>query len=67
MTNPTFAGTMTERHMDVGRNKILNRAVTDLDKIINQHDPEVDTNVYNGVWDRLDKMAMEIETHAATK
>ena len=56
---------MVERHTDTGRNKILNRAMTDLDNIINGHDPEIDTSINNSVWDRLDKMAMEIEARAA--
>lgn len=56
-----------ERHSDPKRNSILNRALTDLDRIINEHDPEVDTSINNGVWDRLDKMALEIEAHAAAK
>ena len=52
-----------ERYKDLERNKILNRALTDLDKIINQHAPGIDTSINNGVWDRLDKMALEIEAH----
>ena len=53
------------RHKDTARNAILNRALMDLDDIINGHDPEIDTSINNGVWDRLDKMALEIEEHAA--
>ena len=51
------------RHEDTKRNLILNRALSDLDRIINGHDPEVDTSINNGVWDRLDRMALEIEAH----
>lgn len=42
------------------RNKIINRCHTDLEKIINGHDPEVG-NLNNDIWDRLDRMAVEIE------
>lgn len=54
-----------ERHKDAERNLILNRTLSDLDDIINGHDPEIDTSINNGVWDRLDKMALEIEARAA--
>ena len=54
-----------ERHKDTERNLILNRTLSDLDDIINGHDPEIDTSINNGVWDRLDKMALEIEARAA--
>lgn len=53
-----------ERHKDTERNLILNRTLSDLDDIINGHDPEIDTSINNGVWDRLDKMALEIEARA---
>lgn len=49
------------RHSDTDRNVILNRALMDLDRIINGHDPENDTSLNNLVWDRLDQMAVEIE------
>ena len=51
-----------DRYKNKARNVILNHALKDLDDIINGHDPEVDTSINNGVWDRLEKMAMEIET-----
>lgn len=54
--------TDAERHADTERNRILNSALTDLDGIINGHDPEADTSINNMVWNRLDKMAVEIET-----
>lgn len=54
-----------ERHADTDRNRILNIAMSDLDRIINDHDPEVDTSINNMVWDRLDRMAVEIESRAA--
>lgn len=53
--------TAPERHANKSRNLILNKTLTDLDDIINGHDPEIDTSINNGVWDRLDKMAIEIE------
>lgn len=56
-----------ERHADTARNVILNRALMDLDRIINGHDPENDTSLNNLVWDRLDKMAVEIEARAAAQ
>tara|TARA_R110000737_G_C14556601_1_gene481540 strand:- start:166 stop:420 length:255 start_codon:yes stop_codon:yes gene_type:complete len=37
----------------------------DLDVIINFHDPEVSI-LKSDVWDRLDKMALEIETSSPT-
>lgn len=52
-----------ERHKDRKRNLILNRTVPDLDEIVNQHDPEVHVPINDGIWDRLDKMALEIEAH----
>jgi hypothetical protein len=56
--------TAPERHTDTARNKILNSALSDLDQIINGHDPETDTSINNIVWDRLDKLALEIEAKA---
>jgi hypothetical protein len=44
---------------------ILNKTLKDLDVVINDHDPEIDTSINNGVWDRLDKMAMEVEALSA--
>ena len=54
---------MTEpmRHRNGARNVIITRATIDLDKIINSHDPEIDVPIRDGVWDRLDEMAVEIE------
>lgn len=49
------------RHNDTDRNLILNRALTDIERIATGHDPEVDVPINQGVWDRLDKMAQEIE------
>lgn len=43
------------------RNIIINRCVDDLDVIINLHDSEIDPPIADGVWDRLDGMASEIE------
>ena len=65
MTDTTPTDEQAERHLDTERNKILNRALSDLESIINDHDPEVDVSITNGVWDRLDKMAVEIEARAA--
>ena len=56
-----------KRHTDGARNVIIIRATNDLDQIINSHDPEIDYPIKDGVWDRLDKMAVEIEAHAAAK
>ena len=52
-----------ERHKDTTRNKLLNQCLTDLDKIVNQHDPETDTSINNGVWGRLDKLSCDLEKH----
>lgn len=57
------ANEMPERHTDTERNKIINRASSDLEQIINGHDPEIH-HLGNRVWDRLDKMALEIENRA---
>ena len=54
-----------ERHGDKLRNVILNRCVEDLEHIINGHDPEIDVPIKDGVWDRLDKMAQQIEAMIA--
>ena len=51
--------TVTENNGN--RNVIITRATNDLDEIINNHDPEIDVPIKDGVWDRLDKMAVEIE------
>ena len=56
-----------ERHADKVRNLILNHAVTDLEEIINAHNPDVDAPIKQGVWDRLDKMAMLIEAKAIAR
>jgi hypothetical protein len=49
-----------KRHADLERNVILNRAITDLENIINGHDPEIH-NLGNRVWDRLDDLAIAVE------
>lgn len=49
---------------NTARNLVLNRTHTDLENIINGHDPEVG-NLNNDIWDRLDKMALEIEALSA--
>ncbi|MFV1626814.1 hypothetical protein VWY34_14385 [Phaeobacter sp. JH20_02] len=49
------------RHQDAARNLILNRAINDLEQIINNHDPETDVPIKDGAWDRLDRLACEIE------
>ncbi|AUR03153.1 hypothetical protein PhaeoP72_01168 [Phaeobacter inhibens] len=49
------------RHKDAARNLILNRALDDLEQIISNHDPETDVPIKDGVWDRLDRLACEIE------
>lgn len=56
---------LVERHQDKHRNLIINHASSDLERIINGHDPEED-HLGNRVWDRLDKMACEIEAHHAS-
>jgi hypothetical protein len=53
-----------ERYKDIERNRIVNRCLTDLEEIINHHNPEIDTPIKDGVWNRLDKMALEIEARA---
>ncbi|WRH62091.1 MAG: bZIP transcription factor [Fuscovulum sp.] len=55
------------RHADRERNLLLNTALSDLDSIINYHNPEVDTSLNNLVWDRLDKLAVAIEARAAAR
>lgn len=57
---------LVHRHTDKQRNLIINRCSTDLEKIINGHNPETG-NLNNDVWDRLDKMALEIEAHLASR
>lgn len=52
--------TKEERHANTARNLIINQTSTDLEQIINGHDPE-QSILNNDVWDRLDKMACEIE------
>ena len=56
--------TAIERHADTERNRILNIALTDLNAIINGHNPDVDTSINNMVWDRLDKLACDVELRA---
>lgn len=65
-TNPTYAGDWADRLNDADRNKILNQCSADLEDIVRNHDPEVH-NLNNRVWDRLDKMAVEIEVLAASR
>ena len=57
---------LVHRHTDKRRNLIINRCSTDLEKIINGHNPETG-NLNNDVLDRLDKMALEIEAHLASR
>lgn len=59
------ATTKEERHANTARNLIINQTSTDLDNIINGHDPERSI-LNNDVWDRLDKMACEIEALSKT-
>lgn len=54
----------SRRQSDTSRNLILNQTLTDLEDIINGHDPEVDSSINNGIWDRLDKMAVAVEQAA---
>jgi hypothetical protein len=58
---------LVERHADRERNLLLNTALSDLDNIINYHNPEVDTSLNNLVWDQLDKLAVAIEAKAAVR
>ena len=60
VTKPIDAPTKEERHANTARNLIINQTSTDLEQIINGHDPE-QSILNNDVWDRLDKMACEIE------
>lgn len=52
-----------ERHADLERNRILNKCSLDLWDIVQNHDPDIH-NLNNRVWDRLDRMALDIEAHA---
>ena len=63
---PTDNTALVERHSNKQRNLIINRCSTDLETIINGHDPEIG-NLNNDVWDRLDKMAVEIEAAIASR
>ena len=63
---PTDNTALVERHSNKQRNLIINRCSTDLETIINGHDPEIG-NLNNDVWDRLDKMAVEIEAALASR
>lgn len=63
---PTGSTGLMHRHTDKRRNVIINRCSTDLETIINGHDPEIG-NLNNDVWDRLDKMAVEIEAALASR
>jgi hypothetical protein len=49
------------RHRDTERNRLLSQTVSDLFKIIENHDPEVDIPIASGVWDRLDKLSVDVE------
>ncbi|WP_376711093.1 DUF551 domain-containing protein [Pseudochrobactrum lubricantis] len=60
VTKPVDAPTKEERHANTARNLIINQTSTDLEQIIYGHDPE-QSILDNDVWDRLDKMACEIE------
>ncbi|MDK8874361.1 hypothetical protein [Paracoccus sp. SSJ] len=55
-----------ERHADTERNRIINWCSADLESIVNGHDPEIH-NLNVRVWDRLDRMAVEIEQHFARR
>lgn len=55
--------TKAERHANTARNLIINQTSTDLERIIYSHDPD-QSILNNDVWDRLDKMACEIEALA---
>lgn len=48
------------RHADPDRNRALNSCSSDLETIINGHDPEIH-HLGNRVWDRLDALAVELE------
>jgi hypothetical protein len=50
-----------ERHSDTERNRLLSQTVSDLFKIIENHDPEVDIPIASGVWDRLYKLSVDVE------
>lgn len=60
---PQMPEDVADRHSDTRRNVIINRTSTDLENIVNGHDPDIH-HLGNRVWDRLDKMAVEIEQHA---
>lgn len=51
------------RFQDTARNVIINTAFSDLDTIVNWRDPEAH-NIRLLIWNRLDAMALEIESHA---
>lgn len=54
-----------ERYKDTWRNAVLNKAVDALDCIINDHDPEIDCPIKQGVWDHLDKLVLAFEERRA--
>lgn len=56
----------TDRHRDKERNVILNKASTDLESIIKEHDPEID-QLGIRVWDRLELLAQHIEAHTSRR
>ena len=56
-----------KRYEDLDRNSIINKTCSDLEDIVNNHDPETDVPIDDGIWNRLDKMALEIERHAVSK
>lgn len=60
---PQMPEDVADRHSDRRRNVIINHTSTDLENIVNGHDPDIH-HLGNRVWDRLDKMAVEIERHA---
>lgn len=60
---PQMPEDVADRHSDRRRNVIINHTSTDLENIVNGHDPDIH-HLGNRVWDRLDKMAVEIEQHA---
>lgn len=50
-----------ERHSDIARNLVINKACSDIEDIVLTHDPDTDAPIDHGIWDRLDRMAMDIE------
>lgn len=55
-----------ERHRDLERNRLLNEASRDLWEIVSSYDPEAN-HLGNRVWDRLDRLALEVEIHTLNR